>query len=141
MTDTLTASFPAPAHRTPSVLRVALGADAGVTAVNAVGYLFGAAVIGPVLGAPPGLLVGLGTFLAAYAAVVGAIALRRVIAPAGAWTVVAANCAWVAASCGVLASGKLTLTDVGIAWVLLQSVAVAAFATAQFVGLRRLPSR
>jgi hypothetical protein len=51
--------------------------------------------------------------------------------------VVALNALWVAASFGLLASGLVTPTVLGSAFVLLQALAVAGFAVLQMMALRR----
>jgi hypothetical protein len=53
------------------------------------------------------------------------------------WAVIAANAAWVAASVLVLLSGRIEPTILGYVFVLGQAIAVAGFAEAQYVGLRR----
>jgi len=53
------------------------------------------------------------------------------------WAVIAANGAWVAASGLLLLSGRIEPTLLGYVFVLGQAVAVAGFAEAQYVGLRR----
>ena len=119
------------------LLRLALKLDA--VASGTLGGL--ALVAGPLLdgllGVPTALLQAVGLFLAAYAAALWIVASRPGVSRSAAWTVVALNLLWAAASVAVLANGWLPLTGLGTAFVLLQAGAVALFADLQIIGLRR----
>lgn len=121
----------------PDLLRLALVADAAVTGANAVAYLAGAFILDELLGVPGGLLIGLGAFLAVYAALVLRVATRPTIPRAGVLAVIDANLAWAAASVLVLALDAFTPDTAGQVWIAAQAAAVAGFAVIQWIGLRR----
>lgn len=119
------------------LLRLALVADAAVTGANAVAYLAGAFVLDSLLGVPAGLLIGLGAFLAVYAALVLRLATRPAIPRAGVLAVIDANVLWATASVLVLALDSFTPDTAGQVWIAVQAAAVAGFAVIQWIGLKR----
>lgn len=58
--------------------------------------------------------------------------------PAAIRLIVGCNAAWVVASIALLASGLVSPTPFGYVFVLVQAIAVAVFAEAQWLGLRRV---
>jgi hypothetical protein len=118
------------------LLRLALKADALVTAANGAAYLAVAGPLGDLLGLPAGLLRGLGAALLVYAGLVWLAGSRRTISGRAATAVIAANAAWVIASglAALLAWGSPSTA--GTVWIVLQAVAVAVFAELQLMGLR-----
>jgi hypothetical protein len=119
------------------LLRFALTADAVVTGANAVAYLAGAVVLDSFLGVPSGVLIALGAFLAAFAALVLRVATRPSIPRNAVVAIIDANIVWAAASVLLLALDTFTPTTVGQVWIALQAAAVAGFALLQSVGLRQ----
>jgi hypothetical protein len=119
------------------LLRLALAADAAVTGASAVAYLAGAVVLDSILGVPAGLLLALGAFLAVYSALVLRLATRPSIPRTAVLAVIDANVLWAGASLLVLALDTFTPETAGQVWIAVQSVAVAAFAALQWIGLRR----
>ncbi|MFE4054147.1 hypothetical protein [Streptomyces sp. YIM B13518] len=117
------------------MLRRFLALDAVVTGANAVAYLALAGPLGRFLGAGSGLLLGLGAFLAVYAAGVGLLAARPHPPAPGVRIVVEANLAWTAASLAALALW-LTPTTAGAVWTVLQALTVAGFALLQHMALK-----
>ncbi|MER7486967.1 hypothetical protein ABTY20_13915 [Streptomyces sp. NPDC126497] len=117
------------------MLRRFLALDAVVTGANAVAYLALSGPLGRFLGAGSGLLLGLGAFLAVYAAGVGLLAARPHPPAAGVRIVVEANLAWAAVSIAALALW-LTPTAAGAAWTVLQALTVAGFALLQHMALK-----
>ncbi|MFI2378567.1 hypothetical protein ACH5AO_26430 [Streptomyces sp. NPDC018964] len=117
------------------MLRRFLALDAVVTGANAVAYLALSGPLGRFLGAGPGLLLGLGAFLAVYAAGVGLLAARPHPPAPGVRIVVEANLAWTAVSIAALALW-LTPTTAGAVWTVLQALTVAGFALLQHVALK-----
>ncbi|MFF5157607.1 hypothetical protein ACFY3N_15360 [Streptomyces sp. NPDC000348] len=117
------------------MLRRFLALDAVVTGANAVGYLALSGPLGRFLGAGSGLLLGLGAFLAGYAAGVGLLAARPHPPAAGVRIVVEANLAWAAVSLAALALW-LTPTAAGAVWTVLQALTVAGFALLQHRALK-----
>ncbi|MDA0565462.1 hypothetical protein LG943_14220 [Streptomonospora sp. S1-112] len=120
-------------------LPLALGADAAVTGANALLYLALAAPLSGLLGVPAPWLLGVGAFLACYAAAVALVA-RRAAGPrpvrAAVWPVVGLNLAWTAASLAAAAGTFFPLTGIGRTWTVLQAVAVLGFALWQVSALR-----
>ncbi|MFI5569060.1 hypothetical protein ACIA6T_17265 [Streptomyces sp. NPDC051740] len=117
------------------MLRRFLALDAVVTGANAVAYLALSGPLGRFLGAGSGLLLGLGAFLAVYAAGVGLLAARPHPPAPGVRIVVEANLAWTAVSLAALALW-LTPTAAGAVWTVLQALTVAGFALLQHMALR-----
>ncbi|MFH9569547.1 hypothetical protein ACH4MG_03185 [Streptomyces sp. NPDC017454] len=118
------------------MLRRFLALDAVVTGANALAYLAFAGPLGRFLGAGSGLLIGLGAFLAVYAAGVALLASRRRPPVLAVRAVVEANLAWAAVSLAALALW-LTPTTAGAVWTVLQALTVAGFALLQYVTLRQ----
>lgn len=127
-----------PAAIRPSrLLRLALGADAVASgALGAIALVGGVSLAEP-LGLPAALLQGAGAFCMAYAALVGWMARRDALPAWLVWLVVGGNAIWVSDSLLLLASGWVAPTGLGIAFVVAQAAAVAGFATAQYLGLKR----
>jgi hypothetical protein len=119
----------------PSLLRLALRLDAVVTAANGAAYLLAAPLLDDLLGLPAGWLRGIGAFLLVFGIGVWTVAARPT--PPAVGTVVAANALWAAGSLVVAATGVGSPTTVGMVWIGLQAVVVAAFAALQIAGLRR----
>ncbi|WP_431995670.1 hypothetical protein [Streptomyces griseoflavus] len=117
------------------MLRRFLALDAVVTGVNALTYLALAGPLGRLLGAGSGLLLGLGAFLAVYAAGVALLAARPHPPTLGVRIVVEANLTWTAVSLAALALW-LTPTTAGAVWTVLQALTVAGFAVVQHMALR-----
>ncbi|MBT3154190.1 hypothetical protein HTV45_25520 [Streptomyces sp. CHD11] len=111
-----------------------LALDAAVTGANALACLALSGPLGRFLGVGSALLLGLGAFLAVYAAGVGLLAARPHPPAAGVRVVVEVNLAWAAVSLGALALW-LTPTAAGAVWTVLQALVVAAFAVLQHLAL------
>lgn len=139
MTVSITQPGPARTGATDrsGLLRLALKLDAVATGALAVLGLAAAPLLESLLGTPASLLYPIGLFLLVYAAAVGIIGTRPQISRSAAWSVVALNSLWVVASVATVLAGWLPLTTLGTATVLLQAVAVLAFADLQYLGLRR----
>ena len=89
------------------------------------------------LGLPSALLNGTGLFLLVYAAVVAFVATRTPPPRAIVWLLVAGNLIWAVDCVLLLASGWLSPTGLGTAYVLLQAVTVTLLAELQWLALRR----
>ncbi|MFJ5995001.1 hypothetical protein [Streptomyces sp. NPDC092370] len=118
-----------------SALRRFLALDAVVTGANALAYLAFSGPLGRFFGADATLLLGLGAFLALYAAGVGLLAARRRPPTLGVRAVVEGNLAWAAVSLVALALW-LTPSTPGAVWTVLQALTVATFAVLQHAALR-----
>jgi hypothetical protein len=119
----------------PTLLRVALRADAVVSGLNGAAYLLLAGPLADLLGLSAGVLRGVGIFLLAYAAAVWLVG-DRPAAPA-VRAVIAGNLLWTAGSLAVVAADLGTPTTIGAVWLVLQAAVVAGFAVLQIAGLRR----
>jgi hypothetical protein len=120
-----------------SVLRRALQLDSVVSGAFGVLLLVGGPFLVDVLGAPLALLWPVAVVCLVYAAVLWLVQARPRISAVTAWSIVGLNLVWAAASIVLVVLGWLPLTVLGVAFVILQAVVVAALADAQFVGLRR----
>ncbi|WP_086822770.1 hypothetical protein [Allokutzneria sp. NRRL B-24872] len=124
--------------RKDAFLRLIMKLDAVVTGANGIAYLLGAALIGPLLGLPAGLLVPVGIFLTCYAVAVWFIGTRPEINVKAAWGVALVNLVWVVDSLVVAFSDFYPLTGWGVLWIVAQAVVVDAFAVLQVIGLRKI---
>jgi hypothetical protein len=118
-------------------LRRAILADAIFSGISAVLLAFGAGALAPLLDLPEALLRETGLFLIAYAALVGWLGTRPSMPKALVAIVIAGNAAWTLASVALLFSGAVTPNPLGEAFVVMQAIAVGAFAELQYIGLRR----
>jgi hypothetical protein len=122
------------------LLRLALRADA--VGCAALGLL--TLGIGPLLkdglGLPLIVLEPLSLVLLASAVLIWFVAAQPRISRAAAWTIIALNALWVLDSLAALAFGWLTLTTLGVAFVIAQAIATAIVADLEFVALRRAPA-
>jgi hypothetical protein len=118
-------------------LRCALLGDAAAS--GATGFLMfaGAGFLTELLGLPETLLRVAGIVLIPYAAAIAYLGTREVLSRWIVWAVITANAVWVADSTLLLVSGWVSRTIFGTTFVVFQAVVVAAFAEAQFIGLRR----
>ncbi|MDN3021968.1 hypothetical protein [Streptomyces sp. S.PB5] len=116
-------------------LRRFLALDAVVTGANALAYLALSGPLGRLLGVDSTLLLGLGAFLAGYAAAVGLLASRTRPAALPVRAVIEANLAWAVLSCVALALW-LTPSTAGAVWTVAQALTVAGFAALQHMSLR-----
>jgi hypothetical protein len=122
---------------TGSLLRFALTADAAVTGANALAYLAGATLLDAWLGVSTGMLLGVGAFLAVYAALVLRLATRPAMPRAAVAAVIAANALWAVDSLIALGFDWFSPTTAGQIVIAVQAVGVAALAALQYEGLRR----
>lgn len=123
---------------TPSTfLRFALLGDA--LASGATGLLLAGAAgsLSGWLGLPDAFMRPVGVFLLAYAGFVAFVGSRPAPLKPMVMAIIVANTAWVFKSSVLLMGGLVQPTMLGVAFVLAQAMVVAAFAVAQFVGLRR----
>lgn len=85
---------------------------------------------------PAPLLAATGAFLLAYAVLVGIVATRRPIPRGWVWLFVAGNAGWAVGCVALVASGVLSPSSLGMAWVLAQAATVAVLAELQWMALR-----
>jgi hypothetical protein len=132
-----TQALATPRHATGGLLRFALVLDGVATGANGILYLAGAPLLDGWLGVPTGVLMAVGAFLIAYAALVLRLATREQMPRAAVVAVIAANALWVVDSLLALALDWFTPTTVGQVLVAVQAVLVAGLAALQYVGLRQ----
>ena len=99
----------------------------------------GAGPVEELTGIPAALLWYAGLGLFPFAAFVAYLATRETVSRMGVWAVIVCNALWAADSLLLLASGWVEPTGLGIVFVVAQAAAVAAFAEAEYFGMRRAP--
>ena len=119
------------------LLRYALVGDAVASGATGLLLALGAGALAGLLGLPEALMRSAGLILLPYAAVVAFLGTRATISRRAVWAVIAVNGVWVADSLILLASGWVSPTALGYAFVLAQALVVLLFAEAQYFGLRR----
>ena len=123
-------------HIRPSAfLRYALLGDALASGATGLLAFAGADALAGLLGLPQPLLRYAGLALLPYGLVVAWLGSRPGVPRGAVWAVVAANVLWAVDSVVLLASGWVAPTMLGVAFVIFQAAAVAAFAAAQAYGL------
>ena len=135
---TTTTSTFSPLATTGAFLRNVLLADAIVSGATGALMALAAGILEPVLQVPATLLRIAGLALLPYAAFVAMLARRDVLPRGAVWAVVACNALWAVDCVALLFTGWIYPSVLGVAFVVMQAVVVAAFAELQVVGLRRL---
>jgi hypothetical protein len=118
-------------------LRRALQADAIFSGLAALLFVFGAGPFASLTNLPETFLRNTGFVLVVYAALVGFLGTRPMMAKAAVWAVIAVNAIWAIDSVILLASGWMSPNLFGQALIVMQAIAVGVFAELQFIGLRR----
>jgi hypothetical protein len=126
-----------PRHATGGLLRFALMLDGVATGANGVIYVAGAPLLDGWLGLPTEMLMAVGAFLIAYAALVLRLATRPAMPRVAVVAVIAANVLWAVDSLIALALDWFTPTTVGQVLIAVQAVLVAGLAALQYVGLKQ----
>jgi hypothetical protein len=124
-------------HADGRLLRAALKVDAVASGGMGVLLLGLGGPLGDLLGAPTGLLRTVGLLLLGWAAVVWLVGARPRVSGPAVRAVIALNLLWVAGSVALVVAGWVSLTALGVGFVLAQAAVVALFAESQFLGLRR----
>jgi hypothetical protein len=117
-------------------LRRALWADAFVSAGAGLLQLAGGAALAARMGLPEPLVWATGLFMLLYVATLLWLARGKPIASWCVAVIVYGNTVWAAACIAIWASGEVLPTALGIAYLLLQALAVLALAAWQFLGWR-----
>jgi hypothetical protein len=117
-------------------LRRAMLLDAAASGLTAALMIAGASLLEGPLGLPVWLLREAGLILIPYVIFVAVVATRDRIATGAVCTVIAANALWTAGSFALLASGFVSPTALGTAFVAMQALAVAGLGALQYVALR-----
>jgi len=118
-------------------LRRALLADAAVSGAAGLLMAAGAGPLQELLHVPAQLLFVAGMILVPYALELVLLTRRRPQGGLLVWAVIATNAAWSLGSVLILLTGIVQPNALGCAFILVQAIAVAAFAEIQYVGLRK----
>lgn len=119
------------------LLRRALQLDALATGAMAVLLVFGAGYLASFLNLPETFLRLTGVALIGWTAIVGFLATRETVSRAIVWAVIAGNAVWAIDSLALLATSWIAPNTLGIAFIVMQAIAVGLFAELQYMGLRR----
>lgn len=120
-------------------LRLALWTDAAVSGAAGALQLAGGDALAAAFGLPAPLSLASGVFLLGYAAMLVAMARASRLHAALLALVVFGNLGWALACVALPAAGALNPEPLGWAWLLLQAVAVVAFAAWEGAGWRASP--
>lgn len=126
-----------PYTNSSTFLRNAILLDAAASGATALLLVVGAGLLDGLLGLPVALLRGAGVVLVPYVAFVAWVGTRDEIVRGAVQAIIAANAAWVAASLGLLLTGRVAPTALGYAFVIAQALVVALLGELQYMGLRR----
>ncbi|MYS79354.1 hypothetical protein [Embleya scabrispora] len=119
------------------LLRIALRLDAIATGAVGLAALAGCAAFDGALGLPTAFLAGLGAFLVLYALGVWRVAGRSTPHRTAVRVVIGLNLLWFADSVLTAVAGWLDPTGLGTTLIVLQAIAVLAFADVQVFALRK----
>jgi hypothetical protein len=119
------------------LLRLALRADAVLSAAAGAVFLLAAGPLSGELGLSTGALRLLGALFVGYGGLVWLIAAQARINRRLAWVVVAGNTAWAVVSVIALIAGWLPLTAAGVVVAVLLALTTSVLADLQYLGLRR----
>jgi hypothetical protein len=117
-------------------LKRVLIADAATCVAAGLLMLFGAGVLEGLLRVPPMLMRYAGASLLPIAAFIAYVGTREAPPRLLVWTVIAGNAAWAFDSIALLLTGWIAPTALGVAFVVVQALAVALFTVLEYVGLR-----
>ena len=120
-------------------LKFALLADACISGATGLLQLSATQSLSALLALPHAVLLGTGEHFVVYALLLAAMATRTRLWSAPVRVVVLGNGLWALASVGLLLSGALSPSPMGVGFVPLQAVAVLVFAALEWRGLRRSP--
>ncbi len=123
-------------HVSP-LLRFGLLIDAAISGAVGALMLAAAGAMHSVTALPDPLLRHVGLIFIPYVLLVGWLGLRETLRRGVVWVVIACNVVWAIASILLLTSAGIALSNLGVAFVIVQAVAVVVFAELQFMGLRR----
>jgi hypothetical protein len=122
---------------TSRFLRWVLVADSATCLITGLLMILGSTVLARFLGLPSELLRYAGISLLPFTAFLVYLTSRETLSPAAIWTVIVLNVLWTADSFLIIATGWITPTEVGYAFVACQALGVAMFAGLEYVGLRK----
>lgn len=117
-------------------LKLALIADALVSGAVAALQLVAAAWLSELLNLPKPLLIDTGVFLVGYTILLVLLARSTTVWSLIIGVVIIGNIGWAIACIELLASGSVSPNVLGVAFVIVQAVAVLVFAAMEYSGLR-----
>lgn len=118
------------------LLKIAFIADAAACGGTAALQLAGGAALAQQLGLPAQLLTGTGIFLAVYAASLLALAQCRAVWKPLVWVIILGNVGWAAITLDLLVTGMLAPNGLGLAYLIVQSLAVLGLAGLEYAGMK-----
>lgn len=118
-----------------TLLRRALTVDAVISGGTGLLMTFAAAPLGAMLAISPRLLLSAGVICIGFASFLVYLLTRDELPRVSVWTVIVLNAIWVLGSIAVLFDADPN--RLGVAFIVVQAIAVAGFAEAQYVGLRK----
>lgn len=121
-----------------SFLRYSLLLDAAISGLMGALLLLTAVPLAALLRLPENLLFGVGVIFVPYVLVVAWLGRRPVLPRGAVWAVIACNVLWAIACVLPLMSGMVASNSLGVAFVIVQTVAVLVFAELRFTALRRI---
>lgn len=125
----------------PTLLRKVLWADALSGAATGALQLALPGALAAWLGLPEALLVSSGLAIFAFVALAGYLATRADVPRTLLTLLVVGNWSWVVGCVALALSGVLTLTALGVGYLLVQAAAVAVLAELQWMGLRQVKAQ
>ena len=120
-----------------TLLRRVLMTDTAFSGLSMLALILAAGPLAGPLGLPESFLRSLGLILVPFVAFIAWVALRRPLVIGAIRTLIVGNALWVLASIALLASGWLSPSGLGTAFIVGQAVVVGIFAELQLIGLRR----
>ncbi|MCU0762642.1 MAG: hypothetical protein ACK40L_02995 [Hydrogenophaga sp.] len=123
----------------PSGLRKVLWFDAVTGVGTGAIQLSASGLLAGWLGLPVALLQGSGLAIFAFVALAAWLALQPSPSRAGLTVIVVCNFAWALGCLALVFGGAAGLTALGVAYLMVQAIAVLVLAELQWMGLKRLP--
>lgn len=118
-------------------LRFSLLIDAAISGLMSLLLLLGAGPLAALLRLPEALLFGVGALFVPYVLVVAWMGLRSALPRGAVWAVIACNVLWAIDCAWLLMSGMVSPNALGVAFIVMQAVAVLLFAELQYMAVRR----
>jgi hypothetical protein len=119
-------------------LRRVLIADAFISGITGVLMLAATRPISQFFEVPVSLLFSAGVSLLPFTAFLIWLCTRPNVPRSAVWFVIALNLGWVIGSIALLFVDRVDPNRIGVAFILVQAIAVLGFAEMQYVGLRKL---
>ncbi len=126
-----------PHSQSSTFLRWVLAADATTCIATGLLLVLGSGLLTGLLGVPSAILTWSGVSLFPFAAFLIYLATREHVHRPSVWAAIVLNLLWVVDSLVLAFGGWIEPTTVGVVFVVAQALAVAAFAEAEYFGLRR----